>query len=104
MQKIVSCCMEMHEATGGKVQKEKVLVCCWRWKDNKLTKVNVELKLKEEVIKQMMANVSVKTLGVYLNPMIEWKDQHECVKSERQVTIKKINENRDESALGSHTF
>ena len=52
--------------------------------------MNIELKLKDEVIKQMMVNFSVKTLGVYLNPMIEWKDQHENVKSKVQVTMKKL--------------
>ena len=30
MQKIVSCCVKMHEATGGKVQKDKVFVHCWK--------------------------------------------------------------------------
>ena len=63
---------------------------CWKRKDNKITNVNVELKLREEVIKHMMLNVSIKTLGIYLNPMIEWKDQHEYVKNKTQVTIKKL--------------
>ena len=35
-----------------------------------------------------MVNVGVKTLGVYLNPMIECKDQCDHVKSKIQVTIK----------------
>ena len=38
----------------------------------------------------MMVNISVKTLGIYLNPMIDWKDQHEHVKNKIQVTIKKL--------------
>ena len=63
-QEIASFCIKMHEATGWKVQKEKVVVCSWKWKDNHVTNVNVEIKLKEEVVKQRMVNESVKTLGV----------------------------------------
>ena len=51
MQKIVSCCMKMHETTGWKVQQEKYFVCKWKWKDNQITNSNVEIKLKEEAIK-----------------------------------------------------
>ena len=35
MQKIVSCYLKTYEATGGKVQKEKVYVYCWKWENNK---------------------------------------------------------------------
>ena len=52
--------------------------------------MNVEIKLKEEVIKQIMVDKSVKTLGVCLNPMIEWKDQYEHVKKKIQITIRKL--------------
>ena len=37
MQEIVSYYIKMHEDTGGKMQKEKVALCCWRKKDNKIT-------------------------------------------------------------------
>ena len=60
MQKIVSYCMKMHEATGGKVQKAKVFVHYWKWKDNKITNVNVEIKLKEEVIKKIWWMLALK--------------------------------------------
>ena len=69
-----------------------------------MTNVNIELKLKEEVIKKMMANASVKILGTYLNPMIESKDQYEHVKSKMQVTIKKLIKNIDEIVSVSHVF
>ena len=41
-------------------------------------------------MKKIMVNVSIKTLGVYLNSIIEWKDQHEDVKSKMQVTIRRL--------------
>ena len=76
MQEIVSYYMKMHKATGGKVQKEKVSVNFWRWKDNKIINETIELKLKkEEVINKMKVNISIKTLGVCANPMLDWKDQ-----------------------------
>ena len=50
--------------------------------------MNVEIKLNEEVTKQIMANESIKTLGVHANPKIEWKDQCEHVKKKMQVTKK----------------
>ena len=51
---------------------------------------NVEIKLKEEVVKQRMVNESVKTLSVCLNQILEWKDQHGHVKKKIQVTIRKV--------------
>ena len=31
MQDIIACYKKMHEATEGKLQKEKVSMCCWKW-------------------------------------------------------------------------
>ena len=38
----------------------------------------------------MVVNGSFKTLGVYFNPMIDWKDQCEFVKSKIQVPINNL--------------
>ena len=32
MQKLMDTCTKLYEATGGKVQQEKVQFYCWRWK------------------------------------------------------------------------
>ena len=53
MKKIASCYLKIYEATGGKVQKEKVYVYCWKWENYKLQNVKVDIKIKEEVIKQI---------------------------------------------------
>ena len=37
-----------------------------------------------------MVNESIKTLGVYMNPQIEWNDQCEHVKNKMQVTVRKL--------------
>ena len=87
MQYIASYYVKMHEA---KVQKEKDFACSWNCKDNLITNLKVKIKLKEEVIKKIMLNESVNTLGICLNPTIEWKDQHGHVKKKIQVTIRKV--------------
>ena len=50
----------------------------------------MEIKLKNEVIKQSQVNVSVKTLGVHINPRLNWNDEFECVKHKVTATIKKL--------------
>ena len=62
MQEIISYYMKMYEATGGKVQKEKVSMYCWKWDDEKIKNEPMNIKLKNELIKQLQVNVSVKTL------------------------------------------
>ena len=48
------------------------------------------IQVKKEVIKQMIVNAGIKTLGVYLNPIIDWKDQHDHVKNKMLLAIKKL--------------
>ena len=48
--------------------------------NNKIINEIIELKLKEEVIKQMQVNIIVKTLRVHAISMLDWKDQFECAK------------------------
>ena len=38
------------------------------------------MKLNEEVMKKIMVNEIIKTLGVHVNSQIEWNDECECVK------------------------
>ena len=63
MQEIISYYMKMYEATGGKVQKEKVTMHCWKRLDEKIKNEPMEIKLKNELIKQLQVNVSVKRWG-----------------------------------------
>ena len=70
MQKIVSYYLKMYEATGDKVQKEKVYVYSWKCINNKIQNVKVKIKLKEAVIKQIKVHESIKTLGVCVNPQL----------------------------------
>ena len=70
----------LHENTRSyrrESAKDKVFVCFWKWKNDQITNVDVEIKLKEEMLKQIMVDKSIKTLGVCVNLKIEWKDQCE---------------------------
>ena len=74
MQEIMSYCMTMHEATCGRVQRYKVSVCFLKWIDENIIHESIEIKLKDELIKQLHVNNIVKTLGVYVNPVLDWND------------------------------
>ena len=62
MQEIVNYCATMCEATGGKVQKKKVMMCIWKWKNNNMLEVPMSAKLNEEKIKTIEVKNSVKIL------------------------------------------
>ena len=90
MKKIASHCMKMYEATGGKVQKDKVHVCCWKWENNKIMNAKVDIILKEEVIKQIKVHESIKTLGVCVNPQLNWNVHFGYVKNKMQDVVRKL--------------
>ena len=50
----------------------------------------MKIKLENEVIKRLQMRVSVKMLGVCINPRLDWNDEFECVKNKLSVTIKKV--------------
>ena len=50
----------------------------------------MNIKLKNELIKQLQVNVSVKTLGVHINPRLNWNDEFEYVRKKMIVTIRKL--------------
>ena len=75
----------MHEAPGGKAQKEKSSMCCWKWRNQKIKIMTMIIKLKYEIINQPNAHASVKTLGVRMNPSLNKKYEHEHVKKNDNI-------------------
>ena len=65
-------------------------MCYCKWKDNQIINVNVDVKLKGEVTKKITVNERIKTLGVHVNPKLEWEYQYEHVIKKMQVTIRKL--------------
>ena len=39
---------KMYQATGGKVQKEKVMAYGWKWKDDKIIEVPMNIIINEK--------------------------------------------------------
>ena len=60
MQDIISYFMKINKTTGGKVQKEKVLMCCCKQENQKTTNEPMSIKLKIQLIKQAQVNESIK--------------------------------------------
>ena len=90
MQELISYCIKMYEVTGGKMHKNKVSMCFWKQKKQKIKNEPMNIKLKNELIKQTQVNESFKTLGVYVNPSLNWNDEFECVKNKMKVTIRNL--------------
>ena len=62
MQEIIKYYTTICEATGKNLQKENVSMHCWKWEtQKKITPMNI--KLKDEIIKQINVNISIKKLG-----------------------------------------
>ena len=68
MQEIINYYLNMHEATGGKVQKDKLIVCGWKWKNDRIAKAPINAKKNEEKVRMINVKDSVKTLGVHISP------------------------------------
>ena len=47
MQEIVDYYATMHEANGGKVQKDKVMMHGWKWKNDKIVEVLMKIIMNE---------------------------------------------------------
>ena len=41
----------MTKDTGGKVQKEKVSMCCWKWENQRMKNMPMKIKSKDETTK-----------------------------------------------------
>ena len=65
----------MHEATGGKVQYEKVSMCGQKWKKQKIVNKRMSIKIKNAEIRQLDFGRSARILGVCINPSLSQKDE-----------------------------
>ena len=55
-----------------------------------LKKTDDIVTVGEYAIKKLDASESIKTLGVYLNPMLEWKDEFSYVKKKMEMSMQKL--------------
>ena len=83
MQEIVDYYTIMHENTGGKLQKYKVMMCGWKCKNDQIVEGPMSITINEENIR--MTNVkSIKALGVCISHSLRLKDEHEDAKKDEK--------------------
>ena len=80
MNQIMRLHVDLHEATGGKVQLEKVMVCGFKWENHVISNEDVRIVIGSNVIKILDMKERTKTLGVHVSPALDWKDEFSCVK------------------------
>ena len=51
IQEIEDCCATVHEATGEKVKREKVVIRSWKWKTSNVVKVTMSAIISGDKIK-----------------------------------------------------
>ena len=77
MQEILEMHIRLYEATGAKIQDEKVRFYCWRYRiiegERKCEEANVVLKVHGSEIEQIDVNKSTRTLGAHITPTLNWK-------------------------------
>ena len=70
MQDIVNHYANAHEATGGEVQNDKVIMHGRKWKNYKIVKVPMNVTMSEEKIRMINVKDSIKTLGTCTSPSL----------------------------------
>ena len=94
MQRIMNIYTSLYEATGGKVQQVKIVLYCWQWKyvqgKQIIERIDTEIVVHGQEIKQLAVDESTRTLGVYLNPTLCWKGQFEIMRKKLHDSITKM--------------
>ena len=84
IKEIIDLYVRLYEATGAKIQKEKVKFYCWKYimvnGDRRIEQIEVNIKIKNQEIEQINVYETTRTLGVYVTPALEWKTQFEVLR------------------------
>ena len=62
----------------------------WKWKNNTIVEVTINIEINEEKIKIIEVRTSVETLGTHISPSLNYRDEFEHVKQKMEVYMKKI--------------
>ena len=67
--------MKLYEATGGKMQQDKIMFYCWKWcycNGEKIIKqVEAEIIVHGEKTRSIQIKTSIRTLGMHLTLALE---------------------------------
>ena len=94
MQLIMEIYTQLYEATGGKIQQEKIMFYCWKWiyvnGKQQIVQLEATIEVHKEVIKIIDVHQSTITLGVFMNPALTWKGQFEVMRKKINDSIIKL--------------
>ena len=62
----------------------------WKQENEKVKNTPMEIKLKNEIIKQLQVNDGVKKLGACVNSGLNWNDEFDYKKNKITLSIKKL--------------
>ena len=68
MNEIIATHVNLHEATSGKIQHDKVVMCSHEWDGEKATNANAVVTIGSTEVKRLECTESIKTLGVHIEP------------------------------------
>lgn len=71
MNQILRFHVDLHEATGGNVQIEKVMVHGFKWENHVISNEDVRIVIGSNAMQQLDVRESNKTLGVFMSPGLE---------------------------------
>ena len=94
MQQIIDQCTKLHEATGGKIQQDKMMFYFWKWcycnVEKIIKQVEAELIVHGEKTRSIPIKTSTMTLGAHLAPALEWKGKFEVIREKLHTSITKL--------------
>ena len=82
-----------YEAIGSKIQESKVLFYYWRWEYINgmqwIVSQEANITVYNKNIDSIPINTSIRMLGVYLNPTLNWKSQFEVMRGKISKKVSK---------------
>ena len=94
MQQIMDVYTHLYEATGGKLQKEKIFSYSWKWIMKKgvklLTNKPNKLIIKNHNVIQKPNSDATRTLGVWFAPNLTWDKQFEVMCEKLRTAMRKL--------------
>ena len=90
MNEIMKMHVDLHEATGGKIQFEKVVMFSFKWTNGVIMNNDEVAKIGDHIIKRLETNESIKTLGVHINPKLTWENDFFYAKRKLEISVQKL--------------
>ena len=91
---IIDLYVRLYEATGAKIQEEKVKFYWWKYEMEGgvqiIKQIEAEINIHHKKIAQININESTRTLGVHVTPSLSWKTQFEVLRRKVVDAMSKV--------------